>query len=350
MLPYALLRPAIFALDAERAHDLALKALQLGLGGANHLPPDPALQQELWGLTFANPMGLAAGFDKNAQAVEAMAKLGFGAVEVGSLTPKPQPGNPKPRLFRLREDEAVINRMGFNNEGHAPALARLQQAKCACILGVNVGANKDATDRLADYAAGIACFNEVADYLTVNISSPNTPGLRALQSRKELSELLERLAQAKAALAKPKPILLKIAPDLEDAELEDIAKLTQDSAISGIIISNTTISRPAHLRSAHASETGGLSGKPLFELSTRRLAKLAKLTQLPIIGAGGISDAETAWEKLRAGASLLQLYSALIYKGPGLIAEINAGLSARLKREGLTHIAQVTRSGLAAWS
>jgi dihydroorotate dehydrogenase len=349
MLPYALMRPLIFALDAERAHDLALQALMLGLVPAVPVKPEPLLEVELFGLRFANPLGLAAGFDKNAQAVAPLARLGFGAIEVGSITPLPQPGNARPRLFRLIEDEAVINRMGFNNEGHAAALARLRHRPRGSVLGVNVGANKDAADRLADYAEGIAAFNDVADYITVNISSPNTPGLRALQSRKELGELLARIGEARAGLSAPRPVLLKIAPDLDDAELEDVARLTEKSAISGIIISNTTISRPP-LRSRHGAETGGLSGKPLFELSTRRLAALAKLTSLPLIGAGGISDAGTAWEKLRAGASLLQLYSAMIYGGPRLPSRILAGLVARARREGFSSITQVTRSGLSAWS
>ena len=347
MLPYALLRPALFALDAERAHGLALQALKSGLLPA--CAPEP-LPVRLFGLQFANPLGLAAGFDKNAEAVAGLARIGFGFVEVGSLTPRPQAGNPKPRLFRLKEDQAVINRMGFNNEGHEAALARLQGQRFSTVLGVNVGANKDASDRMADYALGITRFNDVADYLTVNISSPNTPGLRALQSRQELESLLARIAEARARLSGPKPVMLKIAPDLEQEELEDIARLTANGAVDGIILSNTTITRPESLASALKAETGGLSGKPLFELSTRKLAALARLTRLPIIGAGGIHDAETAWQKLRAGASLLQLYSGLVYGGPGLVAEIVNGLAARMRREGFTSIAEVTGSGIADWS
>lgn len=350
MLPYALLRPLIFTLDAERAHGLALAVLKSGWLAPARPQPDARLAVEAFGIRFANPLGLAAGFDKNAEAVDGLARVGFGFVEVGSLTPRPQAGNPKPRLFRLIEDKAVINRMGFNNQGHAAALARLQARRFDTVLGVNVGANKDADDRHADYAAGIGAFNDVADYLTVNISSPNTPGLRALQSRGELQALLERLGEARAKLSRPKPILLKIAPDLETAELEDIARLTENSAVSGIIISNTTITRPDSLRSAHRGEAGGLSGAPLFELSTRKLAQLAGMTKLPIVGAGGIHDAETAWQKLRAGATLLQLYSALIYGGPELVGDILRGLSLRLKREGLAHISQVTGSGISSWS
>ena len=350
MLPYALIRPVLFALDAERAHNLAIQALKLGLVPARRIKPDPALAVDMLGLHFANPLGLAAGFDKNAQAVDALAGLGFGFVEVGSLTPLAQEGNPKPRLFRLAQDRAVINRFGFNNQGHAAALPRLQSRKVNCVLGVNVGANKDAADRMADYALGLERFNDVADYLTVNISSPNTPGLRTLQSRAELETLLSRISQTRAKLANPKPVFLKIAPDLETAELEDIARLTEGGAVQGILLSNTTITRPDSLRSLAKSETGGLSGKPLFELSTRKLAQLAKLTKLPLIGVGGVSDADTDWEKLRAGASLIQLYSALTYGGPELVAQILTGLSARLRREGFTHISQVTGTGLADWS
>lgn len=350
MLPYALIRPVLFALDAERAHNLAIQALKSGLVPAARLKADAALEVELLGLRFANPVGLAAGFDKNAEAVDALARLGFGFVEVGSLTPKPQPGNARPRLFRLAEDRAVINRFGFNNEGHAAALHHLRGRRAKCLLGVNVGANKDAADRMADYALGLATFNDVADYLTVNISSPNTPGLRTLQSRAELETLLARIADTRAKITNPKPVLLKIAPDLEQEELEDIARLTEGGAVDGIILSNTTITRPETLRSPHRREMGGLSGTPLFELSTRKLAALAKLTKLPLIGVGGVSDAETAWQKLRAGASLIQLYSALIYGGPGLVAEIIAGLSTRLRREGFTHVSEVTGTGLADWS
>ncbi|MDP4823964.1 MAG: quinone-dependent dihydroorotate dehydrogenase [Aestuariivirgaceae bacterium] len=350
MLPYALIRPVLFALDAERAHNLALKALKLGLVPALGVKPDAALAVELFGLRFANPVGLAAGFDKNAEAVEAIARLGFGFVEVGSLTPKPQAGNPKPRMFRLADDRAVINRLGFNNQGHAAALQRLRGKRAKCVLGVNVGANKDATDRMADYALGLSTFNDVADYLTVNISSPNTPGLRTLQSRAELESLLARIADTRAKITDPKPVLLKIAPDLEQAELEDIARLTESGAVDGIIISNTTITRPEYLRASNKGETGGLSGTPLFELSTRKLAALAQLTKLPLIGVGGVCDAETAWQKLRAGASLIQLYSALTYGGPGLVAEILTGLAARLRREGFAHVSEVTGTGIADWS
>jgi dihydroorotate dehydrogenase len=335
-LAFPLIRPLLHALDAETAHGLTVKLLML-------MPPAAARSQvshlavSALGLNFANPLGLAAGFDKNAEVPDAMLAQGFGFVEVGTVTPKPQSGNPRPRLFRLADDRAVINRMGFNNDGHAAALARLAARRGAGLVGVNLGANQDSSDRIADYVAGIEAFSEVADYLTVNISSPNTPGLRSLQSRAELQSLLARLNEARAQQTQRPPMLLKIAPDLRDGELEDIARCCGGGTVDGIIVSNTTIARPP-LKSRHAHEPGGLSGAPLFELSTRQLARLYLLTQgrIPLIGVGGIGDAETAWAKILAGATLLQLYSALIYRGPGLVAEILEGLSTRLRREGST--------------
>jgi dihydroorotate dehydrogenase len=260
--------------------------------------------------------------------------LGFGFVEVGTVTPRPQIGTPKPRLFRLSEDRAVINRMGFNNEGHERVRRRLARPFRG-IVGVNIGANKDSDDRVADYVAGYHCFAELANYVTVNISSPNTPGLRNLQGKDELDTLLARLGEARAAEKTKPPILLKIAPDLSDSELEQVAEACLAGPVDGVIISNTTLSRP-RLRSSHAGETGGLSGRPLIALATRQLARFYLLTggRLPLIGVGGIEDAETAWTKIRAGASLLELYSALVYKGPALIEEILAGLSAKLASAG----------------
>jgi len=336
-LAFPLIRPLLHALDAETAHGLTIRLLKL-------MPPAAArplvshLAVSTLGLHFANPLGLAAGFDKNAEVPDAMLAQGFGFVEVGTVTPKPQSGNPRPRLFRLAEDSAVINRLGFNNDGRAAALARLAaRRRGAGPVGVNLGANKDSSDRIADYVAGIEAFSEVADYLAVNISSPNTPGLRSLQSRAELQSLLARLNEARAQQAQRPPMLLKIAPDLRDDELEDIARCCGGETVDGIIVSNTTIARPP-LKSRHAHEPGGLSGAPLFELSTRQLARLYLLTQgrIPLIGVGGIGDAETAWAKILAGATLLQLYSALVYRGPGLVAEILEGLSARLTRGGST--------------
>jgi dihydroorotate dehydrogenase len=295
----------------------------------------------VFGLDFPNPLGLAPGFDKNAEVPDAVLAQGFGFVEVGTITPRPQAGNPKPRLFRLAADRAVINRMGFNNEGQAAALSRLEARKPHGVVGVNIGANKDSEDRGADYVSGLAAFAGVASYITVNISSPNTPGLRALQSRAELRALLVRLKAARAGQPRNPPLLLKIAPDLEDAELGDIAAICLEGLVDGLIVSNTTLAREG-LKSSHAREPGGLSGAPLFEASTKALAKTYALTRgkLPLIGVGGVSDAETAWRKIRAGASLIQLYTALVYGGPGLVGEILEGLKLRLARHGLENISE----------
>jgi dihydroorotate dehydrogenase len=342
-LAFPLARPLLEALDAETAHRLTVGMLKL----APRRPPkpgDPRLAVAAMGLAFSNPLGLAAGFDKNAEVADAMLAMGFGCVELGTVTPRPQAGNPQPRLFRLQEDRAVINRMGFNNDGHAAALARLARRRPG-IVGVNLGANRDSPDRIGDYVAGIAAFSKAADYLAINISSPNTPGLRALQSREELRVLLDRLSEARSRASRRPPMLLKIAPDLGPGELEDIAACCADVAVDGIIVSNTTISRPP-LRSLKAQEPGGLSGPPLFELSTRQLARLYLLTggRIPLVGVGGICDAETAWLKLAAGATLLQLYTALIYEGPPLIPDILTGLVERLDSAGLSSLAAVTGS------
>lgn len=337
-LGFPLARPVLHRLDAEKAHRLTISALRALPASA---PPKPGpLAVNLFGLTFPNPLGLAAGFDKNAEVPDAMLGRGFGFVEVGTVTPKPQEGNPKPRLFRLPEDQAVINRMGFNNEGHAAALRRLQaRAGRPGIVGVNIGANKDATDRVADYVAGIETFSAIASYLTVNISSPNTPGLRALQSRGELQGLLDRLNGARVRQAKRPPMLLKIAPDLRDDELQDVADCCANGAVDGIIVSNTTLSREG-LRSPLKAEAGGLSGAPLFTLSTRILAKLYRLTdgKIPLIGAGGIDSAQAAIAKIEAGATLLQLYSALAYQGPALASKILRGLDQSLRAKGVASL------------
>jgi dihydroorotate dehydrogenase len=321
-LAFKLSRPFLHSKDAEDAHLATIRMLKC-------LPPipvpkhDPRLAQNLFGHHFPNPLGLAPGFDKNAEVPNAMLRLGFGFVEVGTLTPLPQVGNPKPRLFRLTEDNAVINRMGFNNEGHWEALKRLKAQKRIGIVGVNIGANKESTDRISDYVAGIAAFSEVADYITINISSPNTPGLRGLQSADELERLLSRLNDARSTQSKQPAMLLKIAPDLGDEEMHDVAACCANGAVDGVIISNTTLSRPA-LSSVHGSETGGLSGRPLFDLSTRQLAKFYILSggKIPLIGVGGIENGETALAKIEAGASLLQVYSALVYQGPALVHDI----------------------------
>ncbi|WP_373502138.1 quinone-dependent dihydroorotate dehydrogenase [Aestuariivirga sp.] len=334
-LAFPFAKPLLHQLDAETAHLLTIRALKM-LPASHAATGDARLAVEAFGLSFPNPLGLAAGFDKNAEVPDAMLALGFGFTEIGTVTPKPQAGNPRPRLFRLSEDEAVINRMGFNNEGHSAALARLRARRArGGIVGVNIGANKESADRIGDYVAGIGAFSGVASYFTVNISSPNTPGLRALQSRGELEALLERLNAARERQDLRPPMLLKIAPDLRDDELEDIAGACADGAVDGIIVSNTTLSRDG-LRSHFKGEQGGLSGRPLLSLSTWQLAKLRLLTEgrIPLVGAGGVHDAATALLKIRAGASLVQLYSALVYKGPALVTEILSGVAQELTRSG----------------
>ena len=296
---------------------------------------DPVLTTSVAGLSFSNPIGLAAGFDKDAQVPAQMFGFGFGFVEVGTLTPLPQAGNPRPRLFRLAEDRAVINRLGFNNGGQCTAIARLAQLnRRAGPIGVNIGANKDSVDRIADYVTGARDCAAVADYLTVNISSPNTPGLRALQSAEALSELLA------GVLPCAKPVFLKVAPDLEPAEIDAIARVAMDSGVSALIVSNTTVSRPP-LRSRYAGETGGLSGAPLAALALDRLRAFRSATGdgLPLVSAGGIDSAEAAYARIRAGASLVQLYSALVYEGPGLARRVAGGLAALLRRDGLSTVA-----------
>jgi len=341
---YAVLRPLLFTLDAERAHRATIRALRLKPG---RRPPadDPRLASRVAGLHFPNPVGLAAGFDKDAQAPDALLGLGFGFVEVGTLTPFPQAGNPRPRLFRLVEDRAVINRMGFNNGGQAAAHERLLRRNARPgIVGVNIGANKDAADRIADYAHGVQVMAGVARYLTINISSPNTPGLRALQDRGALDALLgavtAALQTAETGASRP-PIFLKVAPDLEPADIDDIAELAGAHRLDGLIVSNTTIARPP-LRSRHAGEAGGLSGAPLRDLAQRRLVDFRKATggAMPLIAAGGIASAEDAYARIRAGASLVQLYSALVYEGPGLARRINRGLLRLLDRGGFASVGE----------
>lgn len=336
---YAALRPLLFTLEAERAHRATIRLLRLK-PGAIPAAADPRLVVRVAGLDFPNPVGLAAGFDKDAHVPDAMLSLGFGFAEVGTLTPFPQPGNPRPRLFRLVEDRAVINRMGFNNGGQAAAHERLlrRNAKPG-VVGVNIGANKDAADRIADYARGVTVMEGVARYLTVNISSPNTPGLRALQDKSALTDLLAAVMAARTMA--DVPVFLKVAPDLEPADIDDIAEVTAAHGIDGIIVSNTTIARPP-LRSRHAGESGGLSGAPLKDAALARLIDFRKATggTMPLIAAGGIASAEDAYARIRAGASLVQLYSALVYEGPGLANRINAGLVKLLERDGFANIGE----------
>jgi len=336
---YRIIRPLAFALDAETAHRMTIGALKLV---PPRRPPDfPAsLRTCVAGLDFPTPVGLAAGFDKDAEVPEQMLSMGFGFVEVGTLTPKPQEGNPRPRLFRLSEDRAVINRMGFNNRGQAEAFQRLMGCThMHGVIGVNIGANKDSADRIADYAEGVRAMAAVARYLTINISSPNTPGLRQLQDEGALKALLEAVNEAR-----PKdgpPIFLKVAPDLGEGEPDQIVRVAIHHGVDALIVANTTVSRPA-LKSRHAGEPGGLSGAPLKALALRALRDFRSASggQIPLIGVGGIGNADDAWERIRAGASLVQLYSAMVYQGPGIARRIALGLAERVKRAGLANIAE----------
>ncbi len=351
-----LLQPLFHAMDPEKAHGLSILALRM-------MPPismgvaDSRLRVRACGLDFPNPLGMAAGYDKGAEAPDALFRLGFGFVEVGTITPLPQPGNPKPRLFRLPQDEGVINRLGFNSEGHAPPLARLMARRGRPgLVGVNVGANKESTDRASDYVAGVKAFAEVASYFTINISSPNTPGLRDLQQAAALDDLLARVLEARDEAAQThgrKPVFLKIAPDLAMGDLDDIIRVCAARGVEALILGNTTITRPASLREkAAAQEAGGLSGKPLFDLSTRMLgaAYLRVEGRFPIVGAGGIDGPDSAFAKIEAGASLIQLYSAMVYKGAGLPGEILRGLTEKLDQQNLASIKDVVGRRARDWA
>ncbi|MBW3166934.1 quinone-dependent dihydroorotate dehydrogenase [Qipengyuania flava] len=339
---FDLARPALFAIDPERAHRLTVRAL--ALAGRHGPPAAGALAIDVAGLGFPNPLGMAAGFDKDAEVPDQLLGLGFGFAEVGSITPRPQAGNPKPRLFRLVEDRAVINRMGFNNGGAEVARDRLvRRAGRPGIVGINVGANKDSEDRIADYVAMTRVMAPLASYLAVNISSPNTPGLRALQDEGALTGLLDAVIEARGTAGPP--VFLKVAPDLESADIDAIARIALDRRLGALIVSNTTISRPA-LLSANARETGGLSGAPLRDLAQQRLRDFRKATggAIPLVGVGGIASAEDAWARIRAGASLVQLYSAMVYGGPGLPRRILRGLEALMRRDGFASIAEAVGS------
>ncbi len=341
---YPLLRPLIFRLDAERAHRATIAALKLK--PFRRPPSFPAsLTTSVAGIGFPSPVGLAAGFDKDAEVTGAMLSLGFGFVEVGTLTPLPQGGNPRPRLFRLGEDKAVINRMGFNNHGQPLAFDRLlMRNRLFGIVGVNVGANKDSKDRIEDYVSSVRSMAAVADYLTVNISSPNTPGLRDLQSGGELNELLAAVRSVR--MVGGPPLFLKVAPDLDKGDPERIVRAAIDHGIDALIVANTTVSRPP-LKSRYANESGGLSGEPLKPLALDTLRKFRSGSggAIPLIAAGGIGSADDAWERIRAGASLVQLYTALVYHGPGLARRIARGLAARLQMEGMASIAEAVGTG-----
>ena len=338
MALYPLLRPLIFRLDAERAHRATIAALKWI---PKRRPPQfPAsLTTSIAGIGFPSPVGLAAGFDKDAEVTGPMLGLGYGFVEVGTLTPLPQAGNPRPRLFRLTKDRAVINRLGFNNRGQANALERLaRRDRSRGIVGVNIGANKDSADRIADYAVGVRTMSPVADYLTINISSPNTPGLRQLQDEGALRALLGAVAEERTVGGPP--VFLKVAPDLGEGEPDQIVRIALQHGIDAIIVANTTITRPP-LKSRHAAETGGLSGEPLKALALDALRRFRSAGggALPLIAAGGIGSVDDAWQRIRAGASLVQLYSAMIYEGPGLARRIASGLADRVAREGMASIA-----------
>jgi dihydroorotate dehydrogenase len=341
---YRSLRPLLFTLDPERAHGMMIAALRR-MPRRRAPAGDPRLAIRVAGIDFPNPVGLAAGLDKNAEVPGALLALGFGFVEVGSLTPRPQAGNPKPRLFRLTEDRAVINRMGFNNEGQPAALKRLAaRMRSSGIVGVNLGTNKDSEDRVADYVAGVEMMGPVADYLVVNVSSPNTPGLRALQDKPALDALLEAVMHARGPAGPP--VFLKMAPDLQPADIDDIAAVAIARRIDGLIVANTTIQRPP-LRSPHANETGGLSGEPLRAMALERLRDFRVATGggLPLIGVGGIATGADAYQRIRAGASLVQLYSALVYEGPALARRIARELAALLERDGFAGVAEAVGAG-----
>ncbi len=335
---YPFAAPFIRLLNPEAGHRLAIGALKRGLIPTCGPFEDPILRTTVWQREFPNPIGTAAGFDKNAEIVDAVHRLGFGFAEIGTVTPRPQPGNPKPRLFRLLADDAVINRMGFNNDGLEVVLARLKAAPRKGIVAVNVGKNKDAMNAVADYVTGVRAAAELADFLVLNVSSPNTPGLRALQKKSELGSLLEASMAARSGCNVP--ILVKVAPDLSDDELRDIAETCLEVGIDGIVATNTTVSRPEGLCDPNAVQDGGLAGRPLFEMSTRILHRLYRLTEgkMPLVGVGGVSSGADAYAKIRAGASLVQLYSAMVFAGPNLVNRINRDLAAFLRRDGFASV------------
>ncbi len=349
-------RPLLLAIDPETAHSLAIRALAAGLHPRARAD-DPRLSRHLWDLDFPNPIGTAAGLDKNGEVPDAILACGFGFAEIGTVTPRPQPGNPKPRLFRLLPDRSVINRFGFNNAGSEAVLQRLAARRGRPgIVGVNIGANKDAADRIADYVAGIRTFAPVADYLAVNISSPNTPGLRDLQAVAALTDLLDAVREARdeehAKIGRKVPVALKLAPDLADADLDDIVEKAVSAGIDAMIVSNTTIARDGLVDRRTARETGGLSGRPLFNRSTRMLARVRRAVgpDLPLIGVGGIDTPKAAWQKIAAGADLIQLYTGLVYEGFGLIGRIKQEFLRKTEREGHRDIAEAVGTETARWA
>lgn len=344
----------LFRFEPETAHRLAIGALALDLHRAAP-PPDPSLRTHILGLDFTSPIGLAAGFDKNGEAASGLLKLGFGFVEVGTVTPRPQPGNPKPRMFRLARDRAIINRLGFNNDGAEVVARRLsRRSGRPGIIGVNIGANRDSKDRISDYVDGVDRFARLVSYLALNVSSPNTPGLRELQGQ-ALADLLGRVVAARDEATNGlhrTPLLLKIAPDLDERALEAIARIVTQSGIDGLIVGNTTTSRAGLAADPNAAQSGGLSGPPLFRRSTIVLAKIRRLVgaDLPIVGVGGVEAAEDAFEKIAAGANLIQLYTGMIYRGHGIAAQISHDLAARLKTGGFGSVAEAVSTDNLRWA
>ncbi len=346
-----LTRDGLLRMDPELAHATTINALKLGLAPEQEAPDPPELRTALCGLELSNPVGMAAGFDKNGEVPKPLARMGFGMVEVGTVTPRPQEGNAKPRLFRIAGAEGIVNRMGFNNDGHEAVFTRLQGAHVGAILGVNIGANKQSEDFVDDYVKGVTRFAEVADYLTVNISSPNTPGLRNLQAGEALERLLGAVLKARSKAKVRVPVLLKLAPDLDLRQLDEIAAVVAKTDLDGLIISNTTTSREAVAGMENANETGGLSGKPLFPLATRRLAQMRqRVGSLPIVGVGGIYSPQSAVEKFEAGADAIQLYSALVFGGLDLLERIKRGLVAAVRAPGKRNISELSGTRSADWA
>jgi dihydroorotate dehydrogenase len=349
---YGLGQALLHALDPERAHELALRTLELGLYPRAAAPDDPRLAQTIFGRHFANPLGMAAGFDKDARVFAPLLAMGFGFVEVGTLTPKPQAGNPSPRIFRSAADRAIVNRLGFNNQGQEAALPRLK-GRAPGIVGVNIGAGRDSQDRIGDYVAGIARMSAAASYLTINISSPNTPGLRDLQAPDALDALLTRVQAARRSAEAPLPsLLVKLAPDIADEDLPQVVRIIESHGVDGIVVSNTTLTRDGVTDRRFAAETGGLSGRPLFARSTRMLARISMLTEgkLPLIGVGGIDSGADALAKIKAGASLLQLYTGLVFEGPRLIGAIKQGLIAAMEEAGAASLAPLIGGDAEQWA
>ena len=352
-----LAQPFLQAVDPERAHDLAIEALRMGFHPRQSVPDDAALAVDLWDLKFPNPLGMAAGFDKNGVVPDALLAMGLGFAEAGTVTPLPQAGNPKPRVFRISDDRAVINRLGFNNAGHAAMRERLLERKGrGGIVGVNVGANKDSADFAADYVAGIHAFADLASYFTVNISSPNTPGLRDLQQAAALDNLLARVLEARDEKAENSgrrvPVALKIAPDIDEQAMDDIAGVLAKRLPDALIVSNTTLSRVGLSAHVNADEAGGLSGAPLFSRSTIVLAKMRLRIPraMPMIGVGGVNSGKTAYEKIRAGATLVQLYTGLVFGGFDMIGDIKRDLLAILRADGHARVGDAVGSGVADWA